>query len=215
VSAELKPKPSPPPVAGVREALEAHEAELIEARRANAFARSSVAFHKASGDAGLLEESRRTIASTGKKIAELEAAIEEDQATLVELQARARNQFNGDRYKVLSDLAIAAVKASTSLDEAIATFAATREKARETAAAFEAELSRCNITYDPFLSHATRLDSKTELALWAASDGLYGRARTMETPQQIRDSGRASIRAAATEFREVCLRSARATLGLG
>jgi chromosome segregation ATPase len=213
MNASLK-QSTPPTAEQLRTAIEALESMLREQKLANSTARSAIAFHKASGDESLLQECRREIASTGKKIAEFETALAEEQAALVELRARAYNEFNGHRYKTVADLGIVLEKTSGACEEAANTLAARYEQARAAAAAFESELTRCNVSFDPYLSFARGLDSRIEVALWAASDGSLGRCRTMETAEQVRISGRASLRTAAREWRELCLSGARAILGL-
>jgi hypothetical protein len=211
--AAIPKQTKPPTAAEAREALTAHEAELLQARRANATARGAISRHKAAGDEEAELQCRRTIAATAKQIEALKEAIEIDQQTVAAVCARDHSAFNAKRYRTLSSLATAMVNSSATLEQVITQFAAARSQAQEAAAEFEAELSRCSITFDAFLSHATRLDGRVEMLLWLETGGSFGRTRTLETPEQLKQNGRASLHLAATEFRGVALRSARVTLG--
>ncbi|HLN48595.1 MAG TPA: hypothetical protein VK251_03715 [Steroidobacteraceae bacterium] len=213
MNAALKPANKPPTIALAREALAAHERELLEARRANSAARAAISGYRANAEEAAEQQCKRTIATSAKQIEELTSVIAIDQASLEVVLAREVSVGNAKRYRNLETLAAAMVSASGALEDLTIQWAAARSMAREVAAEFESELNRCNVSYDAFLSAATRLDSRAEMLLWVETGGTFGRARTLETPEQIKQNGRASLHLAATEFRGVALRSARMTLG--
>jgi hypothetical protein len=52
------------------------------------------------------------------------------------------------------------------------------------------------------------------MGLFLATDGVFGHNRTLETPSQLKQSGRGSLKAAAHEYVTVKLRAVRDRLGV-
>jgi len=114
-----------------------------------------------------------------------------------------------DRYRSLKELGDKMVCASQALESLTTQWAAARAQATSSASEFESALMQSGVRFDAFLSVATRLDGRAEMALWAETEGQFGRSRTLDTPQQLKANGLASLHKAATDFRALALREYR------
>jgi hypothetical protein len=206
-------KPSPS-VSELEAALTQAERRLLAAQRANSTARTTRPALLAQGNDIATADNRREISATEQRIRENTEEVEFARQAIETTKARDHAAFESQRLRNLEKLGAAMVSASTALEEITAQWAAARGAAHEAAVEFETELSRCNIPYDAFLSAATRLDGRVEMLLWAVTEGAFGRSRSLDSPSQLRESGRASLKLAAKEFRSVVLRTARLQLNV-
>jgi hypothetical protein len=204
---------NPPTLRAARETLAVRSRLLLDARRENATARGQLHLLKASGDEAGARRAAATIRSSGEQIEDLVAQVATDEKMIETLIARAAQEGNARRFHALEAPADHMVRSSLALEDHIIQFVGALAEAKATAAAFETALVNCGIPFDAFLSVATRLDPRVELSLWAESGGTFGRARTLESPEQIKTSGLASVHKAASDFRTVTLRDARSKLG--
>lgn len=201
-------------VAELEAASTAAGQRLLTATRANSTARTTRPALLAQGNDLAIAENRREISATEKQVHDLTEEIEFASRAIETARQRDHAAFETQRLRTLEKLAAAMVSSNTALEDLTAKWATTRAAAHEAAREFEVELSRCNIPFDAFLSVATRLDGRVEMLLWAETDGAFGRARTLNTPHELRTSGQASLKLAAREFRVVTLRTARLKLGV-
>lgn len=216
MNAKPTPAKTKPPL--VLADLEAELAELEQAlaaaQRGNGAARQDLAAAIASADAEAIQQARQQIRDTAADIAELGTEMPAIRAAVEEAKTRLREQSQMQRGQVLGRLAKEMVESSGALEEEIVRFAAARKAAVDAATEYEMELARCSVTFDAYLSIATRLDARVELAMWLETDGKFGRARSLDTPTQLRESRRASLSLAANDFRTLTLSRARTQLGL-
>lgn len=218
MSARPKPKVvnvSPPMTLAELEVQQGEiEHQVLLAERAGAQARQDLATARKMLDAEAIALARQQIRKAAADAADLQDALADARAAVEAAKARNHAMFERNRLETLLKLADDMVAKSEALEAATVSWAATRNAAITAATEYETELARCAITFDAFLSVATRLDSRVELALYLETDGKFGRARTLDTPEQIRQSRRASLALAATEFRTLTLRGTRAQLGI-
>ncbi|MGO9935141.1 MAG: hypothetical protein ACLPV8_25465 [Steroidobacteraceae bacterium] len=215
MNAQPKPKTKPPATLAEREAALADIGHrIMRTERDKAQALQNMNGARKMADAEAINLARQQIRKSAADLADLADALADARAAVDEAKADAHTQFNRNRLAVLLRLATEMVETSTALEKSTAHWAGARKAAIAAAAAFETELSRCAVGFDGFLSVATRLDARVELLLWLETDGQYGRARTHETPTQLRENRRASLALAAEDFRTLTLRAARGQLGI-
>lgn len=204
----MKPKPPQRTVEQLQSALENASHQLMLAQRAHSTAKTTLAVLLASGDEGAIAQCRQEIGSSAAEVAQHSANVEAYRAAVGSAKARDIATFSAQRHAKLQRLMVAAVRDHDALEEAIERFGAVMTRARASAEAVEIELQRSNVTYDRFLSLSIGLLGRVELSMWLETDRMIGRGPTLDTPMQLRDSGRASLKLAVREFRGVTFRSA-------
>jgi hypothetical protein len=208
-----KSKPKPRSVVELEAELAEAERSLSEAQRANSAAKTRLPALIAQADSEAIDECRHAIGDTAKAVRVLTEELEFYREAVKLAQVREHGAFNVRRLMTLQKLEAAMVRDHEALEEIITQLGAALKTARESAQELEIELNQCNVNYDAFLSVSTRLIGRSEMWAYLETDGAFGRARTLDSPVQLRESGRASLSLAAKEFRTLTLRTARMTLG--
>jgi hypothetical protein len=204
----MKPKPPQRTVEQLQTALENASHQLMLAQRAHSTAKTTLPLLLASGDEDAIAQCKEQISSSAAQVTQHTANVEAYRAAVGSAKARDIATFSAQRHAKLQSLMAAAVRDHDALEEAIERFGASVARARASAQAVEIELQRSNVTYDRFLSLSTRILGRVDMSLWLESEGVIGRGPALDTPMQLRESGRASLKLAVREFRGVTFRSA-------
>jgi hypothetical protein len=204
---EKKPKPPQRSVEQLQTALENASHLLMLAQRAHSTAKSALSAHLISGDEDAIAQCGQEIISTSRQVAQHSNNVESYGQAVEAAKARDRSEWNAQRHGKLQQLMAAAVRDHGGLEEAIVKFGAAMAKARASAQAVEIELQRANVTYDRFLSLATQMLGRVDMSLWLESEGVIGRGPSLDTPMELRQSGRASLKLAVREFRGFIFKS--------
>jgi hypothetical protein len=186
---------------------------LVEAQRANSAARSALGGLIAGGDAEEIAACRREISSSAARIKEFSDKIEFGCDAIRVAQERERNAVAAKDYLVIKRLVSDARRDAEACASALVEFARTQKKARVALDTVDAELIRCGIALNPYELKA-RIVPILELGLWVETDGVFGVGRSIENAHQLRESGRASLRAAAQEYQVLVLARVRSALHL-
>jgi hypothetical protein len=190
------------------------EHAIMLAERASGQARQNLKDATAQADTEAISDARSAMRTAEAKASSLRS----DLAVVVEQLDQARELYRQrsqqDRFAALQRLRTALILTSESLEGATVKWAAERDKHLTAAREFENEIRRCGVTVDASLSVSLLLDGRLSMLVYLETDGAHGRSRSLETPTQIRQSRRASLVHAATDFSEFSLRLARAQLGL-
>jgi hypothetical protein len=205
-----KPAPS---VVELEVSLTAAQQRLLAAHRANSTARTTRPALLAQGNDIAIAENRREISATAKQVRELTEEVEFASQAIESAKQRDHALFNQMRLRTIEKLMAVAVADHCELERTIDEFGKVLIAASASAAEAEAELQRSGIPYDRYLSIATRIKTRAEMCVWLATDGAMGRQPTLDTASQLRASGRASLKLAATEFRGLVMRTARLKFG--
>lgn len=190
-----------------------HERRLLEAQRANAAARAALGGLIAGGDAGEIAACRREISSTAAKMKELSDALQFSRDAIRVAQERERNAVAARDYVIIRRLVSDARRNAEVCEDVLVTFAQAQRKARIALDTVDAELIRCGIALNPYELKA-KIVPILELALHVETDGVFGVGRTLENAHQLRQNGRASLRAAAQEYQALVLARVRSALHL-
>lgn len=202
-----------PRIADLQAEIGALEASLEEARREQQHAKTSLPSFIASGDAEEIAACRKVLRDAEKTIAERSATLEE---TREALQVAVQTERAAARERACREIerALAADrKRIGALAEAIVTACEALEEARAGLEQTDATLINWGLIADPYQIRA-RLLGLVQLALHVESGGLLGQARTIESIDELKRSGRADLKAAASEYAAVTLRRVRGALSV-
>lgn len=210
-------KPRPPgnsPIAVLESEITQLSNLLMLAQRANSAALSERARLRSQGDEMSIAANRREIADAAEQIREFTDALEYARAALAkakEIERCDAKRVNFERIRnelgLLVKEAVACEDSGSPKDLA---------KVRERRRRVYHELSLAGIAndrrYDAHIFNDSVIVTTHELQQWLDSDGVVGRGPGLDTPMQLRQSGRASLRAQANAFRAYTLRIARLVL---
>jgi hypothetical protein len=212
MNAVLKSKPAAPRTA---ESLAAQvrrlETQVAELRRTENGTRAARPGIVADGDEDAIRLTNQTIEECAARIKGLLEEIETTQAALQVATERERTDVQAQTYLKLKT-AIDVTRADVEEIQACAiAFVLAYEKATKGIDTLDAQLSRAGITPDPYVLKA-KLHGVTQLCLHVESGGVFGLARTIESIDELRKNGRASLKSLAASFHALTLRQAKASL---
>jgi hypothetical protein len=211
VNAVPKQKTTPRTAAQLTADLADYERLLLEAQRAQNAARTALPGQIAGGDAEEIAACRREISSTAASIKEFSDKIEFGRDAIRVAQERERNAVAAKDYVTIKRLVSDARRQADACADALVEFARAQKKARIALDAVDAELIRCGIALNPYELKA-KIVPILELGLHVETDGVFGVARTLENAHQLRQNGRASLKAAAQEYQTLILARVRSAL---
>lgn len=163
------------------------------------------------GDAQGLGECRKFIAESAAKLEQYAQGIEDTREAARLARQREVDTAHRDGLHRIEKQVAAVVRDAAGCEDAIAALVAARKKLHRSVGNCDAELSSCGIAADPYLLSA-KVDGLFEMLLWAESDGEFGKPRGLDSVEQLRASGRASLKAAANQYSGVTLARARHAL---
>ena len=188
--------------------VEALERSLAEAQRARDTARYARPRLIVEDDAQALRQNKQVIDLAERDVTNLAATLESMREALRLAQERDRGESRQASYRAIQVQAKATREAVVKLDEALTAFARAYPAAARAVEKLDTTLvnNGCDAA-DPTQLRA-KLRGIVELGLFVPSDGVFGRGG-IDSIDQLRVNGRASLRHAVSEFVEVILRRAR------
>jgi len=187
------------------------ERQLHEVRRMENAARSELPRHIVAGDTQAVAQGREDIALCEKRIKELTAAIESAREAARLASERDRGKLNTAAYRTVRRLVADQVAAIEQLEGAVQAFAGAYFAAEEGLEAVASAMRQAGVEPDRYLLSA-KLHGITDRALHLETRGFFGRARTLDSPDELRRSGAASLVHAGREWQAVTLRQVRHAL---
>lgn len=211
-----KPRPPPPKLSELEHEIEQLSHRLMLAQRANSAALSARVLLRAQRDEIAIAANRREIADTAEQIRDLTDELEcarEDLAKAKEIERHDAKRVCFERIK--GELALLVKEAGACEDSGSPKDLV---KVRERRRRVYDELSLAGVAhdrrYDGHIFNDAVIVTTHELQQWLDSGGVVGRGPGLDTPLQLRQSGRASLRAQANAFRAYTLRIARLVLDI-
>jgi hypothetical protein len=190
--------------------LAALERQLHEARRGQNAAKSELPRHIVAGDAQAVAQCREDLAFCEARIRELTAAIETAREAARLASGQERRKLNSAIYNTLRRGTNEVVAAAEQQEGTIEALASSNFTIEEGLAATYATMRQADIQADPDARAKFRVT--TDRALYFASRGTFGRLLSLESPDELRRSGAASLTYVAREWQAVALRDARRAL---
>lgn len=188
------------------------ERDLMEAHRENGQARTNRPRLMAAGDAQRVAACNAEIARTDKLILELTERVEATREAIKAANARDIQAENEKSFRRISKAVNEAANDAGNLDsiiqdlgDAIAKLAASKEAA-------DSAMQQAGVL--PLRDHLTAAQVKNivDMGLYVSTAGQFGKPVTLDSLHELRQSKRASLNHAASEYRELTLRHARITL---
>lgn len=212
MNAVLKTKPTQPRsaqslAAQVRK-LEAQVAELRRTENATRAARPGIV---ADGDADAIRLTNQTVEECAARIKGLLEEIETTQAAQAVAAEREQANANAETYLKLKHQIEAQHANTDEVQECAIAFVLAYEKAGKGVRALHGELQRAGITPDPLWLQA-KLHGTTQLCLHVESGGVFGRGAKIESFDELRKNGGASLKALAKTFHTLALTAVKGAL---
>jgi chromosome segregation ATPase len=182
-----------------------------EATRLNNAAKVELQNRVAEGNPERIEWGREDIANSAKRIADLTQDIDATEGAVRKAEADERAAINVRNYVALQKTVADARKKIEDLGDAGKNLAKALKAALAALQSVDGEMLAAGVTPDPYILQA-KLKGILDLALHLESDGLLGAARTLESPDQLRRSGRACLMRAAQEFHTLTMQRIRGSL---
>jgi hypothetical protein len=206
--------PNAPTVSDLEYSRAAAEHNLMLAQRANSAALGARALIRSQGDAEAIAENRREIAESADAVRDLTDELEAATAALAKAKEIERSGLNDIRYATIRKALSTLVKSATACEDSGS--AKSLVKVREDRQAVADELSRAGVAAGEVqhLFTDSMILRICDLQAWLDSNGSIGRPAGLLSAMELRQSGRASLRIQANEFRGVVLRVARLALGV-
>jgi hypothetical protein len=166
----------------------------------------------AQNDAREVAECRARIKAVGKEIAGLVADLADTQEALKLAQRGERTTANARAFAELKQLLAVSRDQITDLEAAIDVVA---EKLRTAQLGLETveHMAASAVAVDPFWLRY-KVVALAQQCLYVRTDGALGERRTLDTLDELRRSGRASLKAAAREYETLALERLRSALGV-
>ena len=212
MNAVLKTKPTQPrSAASLRAEISRLETQLAEVRRTENATRAARPTILADGDEDAIRLANQTVEECGARIKGLLEELGTTQSAHEIAAAREAQAARAQTYLKLKT-AIDVTRADVDeVQECAVKFVLAYRKAAKGVTALHDQLSRAEIEPDPLWLKA-KLQGVTELCLYVESEGLFGRGSTIESPEQMRRNGRASLQALAKAFHSLALDAVKGAL---
>jgi hypothetical protein len=207
-------KPVLPKTSELEGEIEQLSHRLVQAQRANSAALNARVALRGKGDEIAIAANRREIADTAEQIRDLTDEIECARQDLAKIKEIDRSEAKRATFeRIRAELGALLKDASACEDSGSPKDLA---KVRDRRRRVYDELSLAGIAhdrrYDAHIFNDAVIVTTHELQQWLDSGGVVGRGPGLDTPEQLRQSGRASLRAQANAFRAYTLRIARLVL---
>jgi hypothetical protein len=213
VSAVIKPR-GRKSVADLQADVGTLEHALAEAQRARDAARSARPRLLVEDDGPALAQNKRAGELAERDVTNLTANLEAVREALRIAQERDRGEARQEAYRAVQAQSTATRQAVEDLDKTIVAFVRAYRAARDSISKLDTTLVEHGLpAADPFLLKV-KLQKLIERAMWLHSDGIFGEPHGMDSLDQLRANGRASLKLAAQELVTVTLRSVRSALGV-
>jgi hypothetical protein len=208
-----RPKAVPRTVADLEAELERIDHVLLQYQRGRNAARTRVPDLMANGDTQGIEDCRKEIATLDAQILDFTARRGDTQDAIRIALDRERATFSAQNYRDIRKQ-VAAFKTDVfRLADSIEAFGKALIQARAQQDTMEAAMRTAGADPDPYVIR-TKLMGLLELNLYVATDGAVGKPRSLYSPDELRQSGNASLKRAANEAHEFFLRQVRNKLGV-
>ncbi len=208
------PKPAPARSStSIQAEITALEGRKAEAERALNSAATNLPAAIAGGDAAEIADLRREKREAERKVTELGATLSELTEALAITRKRERATARAKVYGELEQLIGTSRQEVCAVEDAICTFAAKLNTARIGLESVEAAMRNAGVVPDPYWLRA-KLDGLVQMCLHLETDGFIGSQPTLDTHDQLRANGRASLKAAAKNYEMLALQRVRSTLGV-
>src|SRR5258708_1617626 len=201
--------PAPPTAAQLTAELAALERQLHEARRGENAARSSLPGNIVAGDKEAVAQGREDIAFCENRIKELTAAIETTKEAARLASERERGTLNGAAYQTIKRLITDEVASLQQLEGSIEAFAGAYFTAEKGLEAVDLGMRQAGVVPDVYALRA-KLQGITDRCLHVETRSAFGRARALDSPDELRRSGAASLTHAGRAWQIVTIRQVRA-----
>jgi hypothetical protein len=144
----------------------------------------------------------------------LATQLQDARAALALAQERDSGEARQAAYRAIQTQSKATREAVDDLDKTVVAFVRAYRAARDSISKLDTSLVEHGLpAADPFLLKV-KLQKLIERAMWLHSDGIFGEPHGMDSLDQLRANGRASLKLAAQELVAVTLRSVRSALGV-
>jgi hypothetical protein len=209
-----KPRLPQPKLADLQTEIEQLSHRLMLAQRANSTALIARVAIRSQGDAFAIAGNRREIADTAEQIRDLTDELAAARGGLDHAAAAARSEENRERFERIKDELGLLVKEAAACEDSGSPkdLVKVRERRRRVYDALSLAGIAYDRRYDAHIFNDSLIVKTHELQQWLDSDGVIGHGPGLDTPLQLRQSGRASLRAQANAFRAYTLRIARLVL---
>jgi hypothetical protein len=208
-------KPNSAPTVSDLEFLQAQiERDLVAAQRKRSAALNARAAVICEGIPAQVAASRLAVSEAGAEIHSLEEELKSTTEAVALAKKSERGSLNNTRYAAIRRAVGRLVQSASACEDSGSAKALV--KVREDRQSVADELSRSGVPTDTVqhLFTDAQILRIYDLQVWLDSDQTAGRGPGLDTPLQLRESGRASLRIQSNEFRSVVLRSARLSLGV-
>jgi len=188
------------------------ERELKEAHRENSTARTKRQRLMVAGDSAQVAACTAEIARTDKLIETLTKTDEDAREAIKWASACAVQAENEKNYKRIQKAVSEAANDAGNLDSIIQDLGAAIAKLAASKEAADTVLQQSGVM--PLRDHLTAAQIKNivDMGLYVSTGGQFGKPVSLDSIHQLRESGRAKLSKAASEYRELTLRQARITL---
>ena len=211
MNAVMKPKNAPRSSASLEAELETLQRSLGLAQHNQNQLRSSGPALKAEGDEDRANSASKELALLDIKIAQIRVSIEQTEHAKRHAKERERAERNALAYAGLQKGVGDARKKVEDLGTAAKNLAIALKDARAALQTVDGQMRVAGVTPDPYVLQA-KLMGILKMALHLESGGLLGEALTLDSPEQLRRSGRACLVRAAQEFHALTMQRIRSTL---
>lgn len=204
---------SPPTLEQLNAEVADLERQLAEIRRFQNAGKNELPRLMVAGDSEAIAQTRDEVARSEARIAELTAQLETAREAVRLAEQRDRSRLSGQTYKAVRQLVASELAALEALEVAVAAFAEAYSAAKDGLNALDVKMRGAGIEPDPLALRA-KLQGITDQVLALATNAEFGRLRSLETPDELRRSGAASIAKAAREWQAITLRQVRRALSI-
>lgn len=190
------------------------ERQLMDATQVNALARSRLQKLLILGDAAKAKTCRAEIASSAARITELTAEAEELREAIKDADASEVENARLKSFEAIATACKAVRQATVEYDEVIVALSKAAQTLSGAKANADAVMQRAGVA--PLRDHLTEAHVKNlvDMKTFVETDGQHGKAVTMDSLHQLRQSGRASLAKAGSDYLALSLRHAAIMLGV-
>jgi uncharacterized protein YukE len=189
------------------------EHSLVELRREQSTAKTSLPRLIAEADAEAISACRKTISQTESAIARTAADLEELREAVKVAHAREQATARAHTYKQINQAVAVNRQELNELADAIAKVGEALNAAVIGLQSTEATMRKAGVQPDAYVLRA-KLMWMVNASLYLATEGQVGEARGLDSDHQLRQSGRANLKTAALEYATLTMQRVRSALHL-
>jgi hypothetical protein len=188
------------------------EEELLNAHHVNSVARSRLPRLIHAGDQAKIAECKASIASTARTIVELTEKAEFLREAVKAAEQSAVQDCNLRSFEAIRKAVSEPVKTAAKIDNLITSLAQAIDELIAGKADADSALSHAGISPLRDLLTAAIVKNTVDMKLYVETGGEFGKAVTIDSLHQLRESGRANLNKAASDYQQLTLRHARIML---